>query len=355
VTDADDLVDADALAAFCRDELGGSPDASLAVDRHEGGFSNETLLVEWDGRDLILRRPPVGDHAEGAHDVLREARVMNAVAGAVPVPEVVATCGDPDVLGSDFVLMERLEGDVLRTSEPERFATPEYRRAVGERLLDTLAAIHAVEYEAVGLAECEFGYPEDYLERQVENFTEQLDWILPKTEQDREVPHVREVGDWLADNVPDEADHTLVHGDYKLDNLMFAPETPPAVAGVLDWELSTLGDPLADLGWMLVFWRNADDPDPGLPEGLVPRFMEHADYPSRRELVDRYEDRTGRAFTNERFYRGLAAYKIVTTTEAMYYRYLSGDADDPLYSALEEGIPKLARRAKRIIDGEEPL
>ena len=355
MTDADDLVSADALEAFCQEELGGSPDASLAVERHEGGFSNETLLVEWDGRDLILRRPPVGDHAEGAHDVLREARVMDAVAGEVPVPEVVATCDDSDVLGSDFVLMERLDGDVLRTSEPARFATPEHRRAVGERLVDTLAAIHAVDYEAVGLAEGEFGYPEGYLQRQVENFTEQLDWILQKTEQDRKVPHVREVGDWLAENVPDEADYALVHGDYKLDNLMFAPGTPPEVAGVLDWELSTLGDPLADLGWMLVFWRNADDRDIGLPEELVPQFMEHADYHSRRELVDRYEDRTGRAFTNERFYRGLAAYKVVTTSEAMYYRYLSGDADDPLYPALEEGVPELARRAKRIIEGEEPL
>jgi len=189
----------------------------------------------------------------------------------------------------------------------------------------------------------------------VETFTEQLEWLLPTTEQDRAVPHVREVGDWLAENVPEEADHTLVHGDYKLDNLMFAPGTPPEVAGVLDWELATLGDPLADLGWLLLFWRDGDDPDPALPEGLVPTFMEHGDYPSRRELVARYEDRTDREFTNERFYRGLAAYKIVTTTEAMYFRYRAGDADDPLYPALETGVPRLAERAKRIIDGEEPL
>jgi aminoglycoside phosphotransferase (APT) family kinase protein len=355
MTGATDLVDRAALAEFCRTELGGGPDTDLAVEHHGGGLSNETLFLEWGARDLVLRRPPAGDHAEGAHDVLREARVMDAVAGAVPVPTVVATCDDPDVLGCDFVLLERLAGDVLRTSEPERFATAEHRLAVGERLVDTLADIHAVDHDAVGLAAGDFGYPAGYLERQVETFTEQLDWFLPTTEQDREVPHIREVGEWLADNVPEATDHTLVHGDYKLDNVMFAPGTPPEIAGVLDWELATLGDPLADLGWMLLFWRDEGDPEPALPEGLVPTFMQGDGYPTRRELVARYEERTGREFTNERFYRGLAAYKIVTTTEAMYFRYRAGDADDPLYPALEEGVPELARRAKRIVDGREPV
>jgi aminoglycoside phosphotransferase (APT) family kinase protein len=356
VTDINGLVDEAALAEFCREELGSDTGAELSMEYHGDGLSNETLFVDWGDRELVLRRPPAGEHDEGAHDVLREARVMDAVAGEVPVPAVTATCDNPDVIGSEFVLLERLDGDVLRTTEPERFATPEGRRAVGERLVDTLAGIHAVDHEAVGLHEGEFGYPEGYLERQVETFTEQLtEWLLPMTEHDREVPHIRAVGDWLAENVPDEADHTLVHGDYKLDNVMFAPRTPPRVAGVLDWELATLGDPLADLGWILVFWRDADDPEPALPEGLVPTFMEHSAYPSRRDLVDRYEDRTGREFSNERFYRGLAAYKIATTTEAMYFRYRAGDADDPLYPALEDGVPRLASRAKRIVDGEEPL
>jgi aminoglycoside phosphotransferase (APT) family kinase protein len=355
VTDASDLVDEAALAEFCRRELGGGPDTELRVEYHGDGLSNETLFVTWGDRELVLRRPPAGDHAEGAHDVLREARVMDAVAGEVPTPGVVATCDDPDVLGCDFVLLERLDGDVPRTEESERFARADARQRIGEALVDTLAEIHAVDHEAVGLGEGEFGYPEGYLERQVETFTEQLEWFLPATEADREVPHIREVGDWLAENVPTEADHTLVHGDYKLDNVMFAPGDEPRIAGVLDWELATLGDPLADLGWLLLFWRDGGDVEPALPEGLVPTFMEHADYPTRRELVARYESRTGREFVNERFYRALAAYKIVTTTEAMYFRYRAGDADDPLYAALEEGVPKLAARAGRIVDGEAPL
>ncbi|WP_276257369.1 phosphotransferase family protein [Haloglomus litoreum] len=346
-------IDREALAAFLGRTL--DSEGPLALTGEGDGLSNETLFVEWGDRDLVLRRPPAGDHAEGAHDVLREAHVMDAVAGEVPVPDVVATCDDPDVLGCDFIVLERLEGDVLRTSEPERFATVEHRRAVGEELVDTLAEVHAVDHEAVGLAAGEFGYPEGYLDRQVETFTEQLEWFLPTTEQDREVPHIREVGEWLADNVPAESGHTLVHGDYKLDNVMFAPGTPPRITGVLDWELATLGDPLADLGWMLLFWRDEGDPAPALPEGLVPTFMQREGYPTRRDLVERYEARTGREFTDERFYRGLAAYKIVTTTEAMYFRYRAGDADDPLYAALEAGVPELAARAKRIVDGEEPL
>ena len=356
MTEATELVDRTALAEFCREELGGDDETELSVAYHGDGLSNETLFVDWGGRELVLRRPPAGAHDDGAHDVLREARVMDAVAGEVPVPAVAAPCDDPELIGSEFVLLERLDGDVLRTSEPERFATADARRAVGERLIDTLAGVHAVEYEAVGLHEGEFGYPAGYLERQVETFRQQLEeWLLPMTEHDRRVPHVRAVGEWLAENVPDEADHTLVHGDYKLDNVMFAPGTPPVPVGVLDWELATLGDPLADLGWLLVFWRDDGDPEPVLPEGLVPTFMERPGYHSRRELVARYEGRTGREFTNERFYRGLAAYKITATCEAMYFRYRSGDADDPLYPALEEGVPALARRARRIVDGEEPL
>jgi aminoglycoside phosphotransferase (APT) family kinase protein len=378
-------IDREALAGFLRRAVG--PGDEPTVTGEGDGLSNVTLFLEWGDREFVLRRPPAGAHDDGAHDVLREAHVMDAVAGEVPVPEVVATCDDPDVLGREFALLERLDGDVLRTSEPDRFATADRRRGVGERLVDGLVDIHAVDYGAVGLEAGEFGYPDGYLERQVETFTEQLEWFLPTTEQEREVPHVREVGEWLAANVPEESDHTLVHGDYKLDNVMFAPGTPPRLTGVLDWELATLGDPLADLGWMLLFWRDGGahraprhasgesggeapgerqrrersdpraqgDPEPALPEGLVPTFMEHVDYPTRAELVARYEERTGREFTNERFYRGLAAYKIVTTTEAMYFRYLAGDADDPLYPALETGVPELARRAKRIVDGEEPI
>ncbi len=354
----DELVDEGELAAFCRRELGPAEtdqEEALTAKRHQAGYSNETLFVRWGEQELVLRRPPLGETAENAHDVLREARVMDAVADtSVPVPEIVATCDDRSVLGCDFFLMERLSGDVIREREPDRFAGPDHRHTVGGRLVDTLVEVHAVNYESIGLGD--FGKPVGYLERQVETFTQQLEeWLLPMTEQDREVPHIREVGSWLAENVPEESDHTLVHGDYKLDNVMFGPGTPPEIVGVFDWELSTLGDPLADIGWMLLFWRDEKDPEPVLPSELVPTFMEDDGYHTRAELVSRYEAQTDRKFTNERFYRGLAAYKIATTCEAMYARYLSGKADDPMYPALEEAVPELAARAKRIVDGEQPV
>jgi len=249
-------------------------------------------------------------------------------------------------------VMERLEGDVLRTEEPDRFADPDHRRRVGRELVDTLAAVHSVDVEAVGLAE--FGHPEGYTQRQVDRWTKQLMWAFDRTAEAREVPALYEVQAWLADNVPDAHPHTLVHGDYKLDNVMFGSDTPPELVGVFDWELSTLGDPRADLGWMLVSWRDAGDPEPVAPE-LAATFLEHDGYHTRGELVDRYEDRAGIAFEHDRFYRALAVYKLAALGEMFYRRYLEGNSDDPLYPAMEERVPALGERAKRIIDGEEPL
>jgi aminoglycoside phosphotransferase (APT) family kinase protein len=220
--------------------------------------------------------------------------------------------------------------------------------------VDTLAAIHGVDWRAVGLDD--FGPAEGYLDRQVGLWREQLEeWLLPRTEERRELPAVREVADWLAANTPSEADGTLVHGDYKLDNVMFGPGLPPELVGVFDWEMATVGDPLADLGWLLLFWPQSADPDHGIPDALLPDVTTREGYPSRRELVERYEAATGREFVDQRFYRALAAYKITTACEAMYLRHVTGAADDPIYPLLEEGVPAMARRAKRIVDGEEPL
>ncbi len=369
------LVDEEALEAYLADELGPADD--FAVERHTEGHSNETLFLTWGGRELVLRRPPPGETAETAHDVLREYRVLDALQGtAVPVPGTVLACDDHAIVGSDFYLMDRVRGDVLRDDEPDRWATPAHRRRVGEELVDTLAAVHAVDYEAVGLDD--FGHPPGYTERQVDRWGMQLMWAFEVTADEREVPALYEVGEWLSDNVPDEHPHTLVHGDYKLDNVMFAggggsvssegsgeadaggdatsdDETPPPeLVAVMDWEMSTLGDPLADLGWMLSYWRDPKDPEPSVPE-LTATFMEREGYPTRRELVERYEERTGYSFENDRFYRALAVYKLCGLGEMFYRRYLEGNSDDPMYPLMDERVPALADRAMRIIEGDEPL
>ena len=345
------LVDEDALRAYLGAELG--PESTFEVERHPAGHSNETLFVTWGDRELVLRRPPPGETAETAHDVLREYRVMDALQGTpVPLPETVLACEDHAVVGSDFYLMSRVAGDVLREAEPERFGNPEARERVGFELVDILAAIHEVDPESVGLAD--FGRAEGYTRRHVDRWGKQLAWAFERTSEVRSVPVLREVGEWLDENAPDEHPESLVHGDYKLDNVLYAPGTPPDLVAVFDWEMSALGDPRADLGWMLSYWRDAADPDPAIPE-LETRFMERGGYPTRRELVDRYEERTGIEFEHQRFYRALAVYKLAGLGEMFFRRYLEGNSDDPMYPKMEDRVPALGDRTKRIVEGEEPL
>jgi len=345
------LVDEAALRSYLADRLG--PVEAFAVERHGEGHSNETLFVQWGGRELVIRRPPPGETAETAHDVLREYHVMDALQETpVPVPPTLLACEDDSVIGSEFYVMERVHGDVLREAEPEHFADPQIREQVGLRLVDGLAAIHQTDPEAVGLGE--FGHPEGYTERQVRRWGAQLDWAFERTETVREVPELGEIGDWLEANVPPTHPHTLVHGDYKLDNVLFRPGTPVEIGAILDWEMATLGDPRADLGWLLVYWRDAGDPE--FEEARqAPPFTANPGYPTRRELVDRWESVTGLSFEHERFYRVLAVYKLAGLGEMFFRRHLEGNADDAIYPEMERRVPALAERALAIRDGTLPL
>jgi len=351
------IVDQEALAAYLEDQLGRVDDDEYEVHHHQEGHSNETLFVTWGDDELVIRRPPPGDVAETAHDVLREYHVIHALQDTnVRVPTTVAAFDeeehDDSVLGSDFYVMVREEGDVLRDSEPDRFRAPDQRQQIGEELVDRLAEIYSVDYEAVGLGE--FGYPDGFTQRQVKRWSEQLTWAFSVTAEEREVPVLYDVMEWLQENAPEEHPQTLVHGDYKLDNVMFAPGTPPEIVSIFDWEMSTLGDPLTDLGWMLSYWW--DEKDPEIPVGnLMPNFMTNEGYPTRLELVARYEEQTGIEFENERFYRALAVYKLAGLGEMFFRRHLEGNSDDPLYPKMRDGVPAMADRAQRIIDGEEPL
>ncbi|PSQ65011.1 MAG: phosphotransferase family protein [Halobacteriales archaeon SW_9_67_24] len=328
------IVDEESLASYFERELGSVEE--YRIEHHQEGHSNETLFVAWGERALVVRRPPPGETADTAHDVLREYRVMDHLQNTpVRVPPTVLACEDESVLDCEFYVMERVTGSVLRETEPERFATPDHRRRIGAELIDGLCEIHAVDPETVGLGE--FG-PFDV------------------TTEEREVPALYDVMEWLTANAPDAPTHTLVQGDYKLDNVMFAPSTPPELIAVFDWELSTLGNPLVDLGWLLSYWWDAGDPDPpAATDSLNATFMTREGYPTRKELVERYEERTGIEYEHDRFYRALAVYKLAGLGEMFFRRYLEGNADDPLYPKMETGVPELADRALRIIEGEEPL
>lgn len=357
-TDADyfeRIVDTESLGAYLSGELG--PVEEYDVRHHQEGHSNETLFVTWGDTELVIRRPPPGDIAENAHDVLREYRVIHALQGTnVRVPRTVLSCDDHSVIGSDFYAMERQEGDVLRDREPDRFATPEKRARIGREAVDRLVEIHSIDYESVGLEEGDFGYPPGFTRRQVKRWSEQLTWAFEVTADEREVEELYEVMEWLYDNVPDDDEYpdTLVHGDYKLDNLMFGPGDTPEIAAIFDWEMSTLGDPFTDLGWLLSYWREETDPEPPTPS-LAQPFITNEGYPTRRDLVDRYERKTGYEFDNWTFYWVLATYKLAGLGEMFFRRYLEGNSDDPMYPKMEEGVPALAEQALAVIDGDLTL
>lgn len=347
----DRLVDRENLEAFLSEHFGSAE--RFEIEHLQEGHSNETLFVQWDQKNFVIRRPPPGEKAEKAHDVLREYRVLDALQETeVPVPTTLVSCDDHDVIGSDFFVMENVEGDVMRDEELERFGNPESRREIGEQLVNGLASIHQVDYEAIGLEE--FGRPAGFTKRQVDIWSKQIIWAFSYTQEEREVPQLYEIGDWLKENQPEEYPHTLVHGDYKLDNVMFKPGTPPRINAIFDWEMSTLGDPLTDLGWMLIYWRESKDPRPPVAD-LIASFMEQEDYPHRRDLVERYEELTGITYRNDKFYRTLAVYKLAALGEMFFARHLLGDSDDPLYPKMEDGVLELADHCFSIINGEAPL
>lgn len=341
----DRLVDRERLESYLETHFG--PAETFEIEHLGAGHSNETLHLRWGQRDLALRRPPPGATAETAHDVRREYRIIDALQDELPVPTTHLSCEDESVIGSDFYVTEYVEGDVIRDTEPERFATPEHRATICEQMMDLLADIHTLDYEAAGLAD--LGTGDGYLARQVGRMTTQIEWATERTNEQRAIPELAEIGQWLDANVPESPTYTLVHGDYKLDNLMFGPATPPEPVAIFDWELSTIGDPLADIGWLLFFWNDADGGDPIVPE-VIPTFTDREGYYSVGQLVERYESRSGIEFQNAQFYRTLALYKAAAVSEMFFARYLEGSSNDPLYAVMEKRVPELAETTLEAIE-----
>ena len=308
------------------------------------GHSNVTYLIERGGSEMVLRRPPRPPLPPSAHDVVREARLLRALRDTpARVPEVLAVCEDSATIGAPFYIMERIEGEPIVSSVPPPLDTPAERRRIGEQLIESLVEIHAVDWRAVGLEG--FGKPTGYLERQLRRFGGL--WELNKT---REIPAVESVGAWLADHLPESGPATIVHGDYRLGNTIFAPDPPARLAAVLDWEMATIGDPLADLGYLGMMWADAEDPKSGLREHLS--NVTRADgFPSRAELVELYEERSGRSMSDIRWYTTLALWKSVVFMEGNYKRAIAGTTDDPYLKQFGDGVLELARQADEVAHG----
>lgn len=303
------------------------------------GHSNLTFTVRRDGQLWILRRPPRGELLPTSHDVAREFRVISALwGGPVPVPRPILLCEDPSVIGAPFYLMEWVEGIAIRSQLPAAYANDvSARHGLAERLIDTLAEIHRLDWRAIGLEG--LGKPVGYIERQVRRWTGQLMGAW-----NREISDLLRVAEWLRDHVPESPPPTLVHGDYRLDNLMFLPQPPATVTAVVDWEMSTIGDPLADLGYLLTFWRDPGDPSPGFEDDAW-TISQLPGFPRREWLIERYVQRTARDVGNLTFYQVLAIWKLAILLEGSYKRLKDGMADDPWFESLETGVPALARRA----------
>jgi aminoglycoside phosphotransferase (APT) family kinase protein len=345
------LVDRDRLAAWM-DHQQLETGRDIEVERITTGHSNEVFRVQRGERTLVLRRPPRTPLSPTAHDMAREFRVLSAFRNpdgwhgrqAVPVPQPVALCTDTEVIGAPFYLMEPVDGVVVREKMPPPFdADPASPRACAYALMDALAGIHWFDWQRGGLEG--FGKPDGYLERQVPRWLGQLERY--KT---RPLPEVDEAGRWLQEHTPKMQAPGVIHGDYKLDNVMFAPNLPVELVAVFDWEQSTIGDSLVDVGWTIGLWL-----DPGENRALgavgVSPFAADADVPSRADLVERYASATTRDVSELPFYCVLGLFKLACVMEGSYARFRAGTSDDAYFASLEQGVPALARRALAFASG----
>ncbi|MFL5891550.1 MAG: phosphotransferase family protein [Solirubrobacterales bacterium] len=333
---ADEAIDQPKLEDwFAREIDGATP--PLAFDRISGGRSNLTYgVTDSAGRCWALRRPPLGKRLASAHDMAREHRILAALGPTeVPVPPVVALCEDDSVNGAPFYVMEFVDGPILRTrQEAEAAFEAGDRQLIGERVVDTLVDIHAVDPEEIGLGD--LAKREDYVARQLHRWQGQ--WEKSKT---RQVPLVDDVHDRLARRIPEQGPATIVHGDYRLDNMILSPTGE--IAAVVDWELCTLGDPLADVGMLLMYWS-----EPG--DELMPLFdppTTAAGFPNRDLVRSRYAERSGRDLAEIDYYVALACWKLAIILEGVFSRYAAGQygTDAGAYEQFGEVVVRLAEGA----------
>jgi len=337
------LIDEAALESYLSDRLPG--DGPIGVQRHQAGHSNETFFLARGDNSWVLRRPPLGAFLPSAHDVLREFRVLDALKSSVArVPRTLLACEDESVIGAPFYVMEKMEGVVIRERLPE-FFTEEHRGRIGDELVDALVELHSVDPAECGLET--FAKPTGYLERQLRRWNGQLELTIPHS---RPQPKLEAIGAWLRDKLPDPAETVVVQGDYKLDNVMFASESPARLVAILDWEMSTLGDPIADLGWMISFWREPGDMAEDDLFKDASRVTEAPGFRPRSALVERYASATGRDVSKLPWYIVLAIWKLAILLEGSYARHLAGMTDDPFFAQLEVGVPALADRALEVME-----
>jgi len=320
------------------------PDADLngpwAPEIISGGLSNITYRLQLPSGNLIVRRPPLGPLLPRAHDVAREYRVLSALAPtAVPVPEPLGLCTDPDVIGAPFYVMPEVPGEVLRTAQATAELSPAERAALGQQLAAALAALHTLAPDAVGLGD--YGRREGYCRRQIATWGAQ--W---QRSCRRELPEMELLLAALDERAPQDSRSSIVHGDYRLDNTIVDRNTGPHIAAVLDWELSTLGDPLADLGLSMTYWHDVGDDERGcIP--VAAGVTAWPGFPTARGFAESYAALSGTHLRNLEFYLALGAMKLAVILEGVHARYLLGRTLGDGYDTAGAAVPVLIARGLR--------
>lgn len=320
-----------------------SVDGELKISQFPSGYSNLTYLVQFGNMEYVLRRPPIGANIKSGHDMKREYDILTALKpnyGKVPTP--ILYCEDESILGCPFYLMERVEGVILRAKMPAAMLPdPELMLGISNNFVDTLVDLHQLDIKEIGLDD--FGKPEGYMERQVDGWTKR--YFKSKTDL---VPKIEAAANWLEENMPKEPkSYTLIHNDFKYDNLVLDPQDWTQVKAVLDWEMATIGNPLMDLGTTLGYWVNPNDPDFMKVLNLTPTNL--PGNLSREELVQQYTLKSGREVNNIVFYYVYGLFKIAVIIQQIYYRYKKGVTQDPRFEKLIDGVRLLGEISNQAI------
>ncbi len=327
----------EALAQFLRERLPGA-EHGIAIEQFRGGHSNLTYLIRTSGGEYVLRRPPLGPVPAKAHDMSREFAVLDAVHPLFPpAPKPLLLCTDTAIAGAVFFVMERRRGFIVRDAEPWQLrGVPGVRQRISRAIVDCLARLHTIDIEASGVAG--LGKPQGFLERQVHGWAER--WQRAKT---AELPGMDALVHWLTTKLPPSPAATLVHNDFKLDNVMLEESDPGHIAAVLDWEMATVGDPLVDVGLLLCYWLHS----PGL-QGQAALTTQPGWF-TREQILTRYAKKTRRDVSGMRYYEVFAMFKLAVVLQQIYARFHRGQTQDERFRHFDERARSLVEKAAALL------
>lgn len=314
----------------------------LTVRQFGGGAANLTYLLNFSSSNVnyeyVLRRPPLGPVAKSSHDMAREYKVLSVLYQNFSyAPRAYHFCPDPEIIGSNFFIMERKKGIVIRTKYPEKFRTsPDLPHKISEALVDRLVELHRVDYKSLDLED--LGHPEGFISRQIEGWYQR--WLKAKTDDSDEM---NKVYHWLQDNLPDSNQTSLIHNDYKLDNMMLNSTEPEKIEAIFDWDMCTIGDPLSDLGALMAYW--SEETDPMYLKVISTMPVDIPGFYTRQEIIKRYEQTSGVSIKNISFYHVLGVFRLAVIVAQIYIRFVRKQTQDKRFAGLGHVIPPLIHRA----------